>query len=206
MTGAVRQTLTERRFDELRLSVALVAEELFVLHGGTSITVESICQSAGISQRTFYRHFAVKEDVVVPLFERAAELVIESLDAAPTDADVVPVLAEIFSRQVFDNERPAVLRRQFLRVVMDAPEYRLRWHTIDEPLTGPLADFLSRRGRVDDDPFDRSLRAGLVLHAIRLAYYHWIRTDASPDLPKLLEQALSAVVSPWAANADDQRL
>lgn len=198
MKTPARRTLTERRFEELRLSVATAARDLFVLAGGTAPTVDSICERAGISQRTFYRHFAVKEDVVVPLFERAAELITEALEAAPEDGDVVTVLARVFSWEVFEDSRPGETWRRFLFVIAEASEYRLRWHAIDEPLTGPVADFLRRRGLLDGGPFESTLQAGLVLQAARLAYQHWIRTDASGDLDKLLERAMTVVVSSWS--------
>lgn len=203
MKSPVRRTLTERRSDELRLSVAMAAQELFVLDGGTGPTVESICHRAGISQRTFYRHFAVKEDVVVPLFRRAAELIIEALQAASAAGDVVTALVRAFSWDVFEDARPGEPWRHFLSVIMDSPEYRLRWHAIDDLLTDPIAGFLRSRGLVGDDPFDGVLRAGLVLHSVRLAYQHWIRTDASRDLDTLLEQALTTVMSSWEGS--DQR-
>lgn len=199
--GSGRRTLTERRAEELRFSVARTALELFALDGGTSTTVETICDRAGISQRTFYRHFAVKEDVVVPLFERAAEAVVEALRNAPEGGDVPTTLAEVFyPRTMFRDGPPTLFQRRFLSVIRDSPEYLSRWHAIDEPLIGPIADFLRQRGLVADEPFERLLRAGLVLQASRLTYYHWIREDTAQDLEELhelLERAMAALVSPW---------
>ncbi|WP_141576600.1 TetR/AcrR family transcriptional regulator [Actinomadura sp. WMMA1423] len=197
MKTPVRRTLTERRSDELRMSVALAARDLFVLDGGTGPTVDDICRQAGISQRTFYRHFAVKEDVVVPLFERAAELIAEALEATPEGGDVITDLARAFCWGVFEESAPGEPWSGFLSVLMDSSEYRLRWHAIDEPLTEPVAAFLRRRGLGGDGQFEGTLQAGLILQGVRLAYHYWIRTDASQDLDKLLEQALTTVVSAW---------
>ncbi|MEW2353404.1 TetR/AcrR family transcriptional regulator [Spirillospora sp. NPDC029432] len=201
MAGSGRRTLTERRAEELRYSVALIAVELFALDGGTSTTVEAICERAGISQRTFYRHFAVKEDVVVPLFERSAESILEALEDASAGGGVVTVLAEIFyPRTMFRDGPPTLFQRRFLSVIRDSPEYLLRWHALDEPLTGPIADFLAARGLAGDAPFERRLRAGLVVHAARLTYYHWIRADAPQELDELhelLEQAMASLVRSW---------
>ncbi|MFB4303870.1 TetR/AcrR family transcriptional regulator [Actinomadura sp. NTSP31] len=196
-----RRTLTERRAEELRFSVARTALELFALDGGTSTTVEAICERAGISQRTFYRHFAVKEDVVVPLFERSAQAMLEALEEAPASGDVVTALAEIFyPRTMFRDGPPALFQRRFLSVIRDSPEYMLRWYALDEPLTGPIADFLAARGLAGSDQFERRLRGGLILHAARLTYYHWIRADESPDLDELhelLEQAMVSLIASW---------
>ncbi|MFI0351023.1 TetR/AcrR family transcriptional regulator [Actinomadura sp. 9N407] len=196
--------MTERRSDELRLSVAVAALELFAFDGGTSTTIEAICDRAGISQRTFYRHFPVKEDVVVPLFERSAEAMTESLGDAPADGDVVEVLVEIFSpRTMFRDLPPAIFQQRFLSVMRDSPEYLLRWHALDEPMSGPMADFLAARGLVGDDPFERGLRSGLVLHAARLAYYRWMQAETPEGLHELLERAMVAVLSSWKGGLAD---
>ena len=73
MSAPSRPTLTERRADELRMTIALAARELFLADGSTSATVERICEKVGIAPRTFHRHFPVKEDVVMPLFREFAE-------------------------------------------------------------------------------------------------------------------------------------
>ncbi|NKW16403.1 TetR family transcriptional regulator, partial [Rhodococcus hoagii] len=38
--------------------------DLFVENHSTSVTVEAIAQRAGVSERTFYRHFPTKADIV----------------------------------------------------------------------------------------------------------------------------------------------
>ncbi|MFI0354928.1 TetR/AcrR family transcriptional regulator [Actinomadura sp. 9N407] len=202
MGASSHQTLTERRAEELRRSVALTALDLFVLDGGTGTTIERICDRAGISQRTFHRHFAAKEDVVAPLFEDAGKTIVEGLRTASVDVPVTAALVGVFSVRGFGTNPAVIFQRRFLAMVMDSPGYLLRWHALDPVLTGPLADFFARRGVAGVESFERELRAGLVLQATRLAYHRWLRTDASEEqqdlrnLDDLLERALSAVVPP----------
>ncbi|MBM4495240.1 TetR family transcriptional regulator [Rhodococcus hoagii] len=57
MQGGRAATLVERRHADVRLAVATAARDLFVENHSTSVTVEAIAQRAGVSERTFYRHF-----------------------------------------------------------------------------------------------------------------------------------------------------
>src|SRR6478609_4850187 len=94
MSTPSRPTLTERRAEELRMTIALTARDIFLADGSTSATVERICEAVGIAPRTFHRHFPVKEDVLMPLFRRFGNLSVQVLQRAPAGGDVVDVLIE----------------------------------------------------------------------------------------------------------------
>ena len=87
-------TLTERRAEELRLSIARTARDIFIADGDTTATVERICAEVGIATRTFYRHFPVKEDVLGPLFRRSEDHMRGLLARAAADSDPVDVLVQ----------------------------------------------------------------------------------------------------------------
>jgi AcrR family transcriptional regulator len=67
-----------------RLLQAAAEEFASLGYGGAS--AESISRCAGMSKATFYEHFANKEDCIVALLQRAAEVVGESMAAAARDA------------------------------------------------------------------------------------------------------------------------
>ncbi|NKR47141.1 TetR family transcriptional regulator [Rhodococcus hoagii] len=79
MQGGRAATLVERRHADVRLAVATAARDLFVENHSTSVTVEAIAQRAGVSERTFYRHFPTKADIVMPLLERSMDRLLGSL-------------------------------------------------------------------------------------------------------------------------------
>src|SRR6478736_8687550 len=96
MSTPSRPTLTERRAEELRMTIALTARDIFLADGSTSATVERICDAVGIAPRTFHRHFPEKEDVVLPLFRQFGTLSLDVLTDADTERHAVDVLVEAF--------------------------------------------------------------------------------------------------------------
>ncbi|WP_067680619.1 TetR/AcrR family transcriptional regulator [Nocardia miyunensis] len=180
MTKPKRQTLTERRAEELRMTIALTARDLFVAEGDASATVERICEIVGIAPRTFHRHFPVKEDVLMPLLRRSETIILGELENAPGDADPVEILTyaltlEVGSRQVPDFDR------QLVRLIVNTPQYRLRFVEWSEGLADGITKFLSRYYELDAEPFLRDLPARLVVQTMRHAIYHWVDASGSGD-------------------------
>jgi AcrR family transcriptional regulator len=67
-----------------RLLNAAAAE--FAEHGYAGASSESISRRAGMSKATFYEHFANKEECIIALFDRAAEVIARAMAAAARNA------------------------------------------------------------------------------------------------------------------------
>ena len=124
-------TLTERRADELRLEIAVAARDLFLADGSTTATVERICETVGISARTFHRHFPVKEDVILPLFRQFGMLSVQVLAQSSPADDVVDLLVDAFSTEVPRRGRIDVDRGE--ATVVDADQLS-RERRLSQPL------------------------------------------------------------------------
>ena len=186
-------TLTERRAEELRLQIAIAARDIFLADGSTSATVERICEAVGIAQRTFHRHFPVKEDVILPLFRQFGMLSAQVLaDAGPGD-DAVGVLVEAFSTEVPKRGRIEI-DRTFMSLVIDNPQYRLRWLDWGQDLVGPVTEFLGERFDLGADPYTRELPAQFVLQTCRHAYVHWVERGDFAILRSALRVGMRMVV------------
>lgn len=46
-------------------SIEVAAVRLALAHGASSLTVDQICEAAGVKQRTFFNHFSTKEDALL---------------------------------------------------------------------------------------------------------------------------------------------
>ena len=184
MGKSARPTLTERRAEELRFTIALTARNLFIEEGNTSATVERICALVGISPRTFHRHFPEKEDVLTPLFRQSERLIVTVLADAPADADPVDVLTYAFTSEVHQRQM-LEFDRKFMYLMINTPPYRLRWLEWGEGLCGPITDFLARYFVLGTDPFLRSLPAELVMQTMRQAYIHWVDAGHSGDFTEV---------------------
>ncbi|MFI7524086.1 TetR/AcrR family transcriptional regulator [Nocardia salmonicida] len=184
MTKPARPTLAERRAEELRMNIALTARDLFITDGDTTATVERICEIVGIAPRTFHRHFAVKEDVLMPLLRQTEDIVLDILAQATPDADPVDTLVYAFTAEI-DGRKVPEFDRKFLSLIVTHPQYRLRWLEWGERLREPVTEFLSGRFALEEDPFLRRLPARLALETIRHAYIHWVDADSSEDFAEV---------------------
>jgi AcrR family transcriptional regulator len=192
-------TLTERRAEELRLDIALAARDIFLADGSMSATVERICEAVGIAPRTFHRHFPVKEDVILPLFRQFGTLSIEVLAEAPPDGDVVGTLVEAFATEV-PKRGQVEFDRTFMALVVNAPQYRLRWLDWGQELVGPVTEFLDARVGLGADPLTRELPAQLIIQACRHAYLQWVGHGDFGRLRSVMRTGVSMVVTSLTAS------
>lgn len=175
------------------MEIALAARNLFLAEGSTSVTVERICAAVGIAPRTFHRHFPVKEDVVMPLFQRFGALSIDVLDNAAPTSDTVDTLVEAFATEV-PKRGQIDIDRAFMALMIDNPQYRLRWLDWGQDLIDPVSAFLADRFDIGNDPFTRELAAQLVIQACRHAYVHWVRDGDFGNLRSTLRVAMQMIV------------
>lgn len=194
MATAQRASLLERRAEELRLDIAAAAMSIFVSDGDTSATVERIAEAAGVAPRTFYRHFAVKEDVVLPLFRRSSQNIADAVRAISPDQDLVDGLVEAF-RTELHGERLSTEQRDFLGLLMGNPQYRMRWIEVDGSLREAIADLLGARVSLNEDPFVHRLAAELLAHTARRAFEEWLGGHTADSIDDLLRRGFDVVLT-----------
>ena len=74
--GALREALcdnvtrTERRKQEVREKILAAAFDLFLAQGVNATKIEEICERADVANRTFFNHFATRQDMMRALAER----------------------------------------------------------------------------------------------------------------------------------------
>src|SRR5262245_12308595 len=84
--------LRERKKLRTREALADAAFELFQRKGFEATTIDEIAEQVELSPRTFFRHFASKEDVALTLMERQFAAVYEAFGARPAHEPVVTAL------------------------------------------------------------------------------------------------------------------
>ncbi|WP_433699655.1 TetR/AcrR family transcriptional regulator [Nocardiopsis sp. CA-288880] len=77
--------LRERKKARMRETLLDAGLRLFHEHGYQGTTTEEIAACAGVSQRTFFRYFASKEDVVLEAVEGVDEYLYAALRSRPAD-------------------------------------------------------------------------------------------------------------------------
>ncbi|HLI02232.1 MAG TPA: TetR family transcriptional regulator [Acidimicrobiales bacterium] len=159
------------------------AMELYAERGFDSTTVVEIAGRAGLTERTFFRYFADKREV---LFWGAKELeasLVAQVEAGPGGPPLgVVVGAFVHAADFFEGRREQARQRQ--AVIASSPELRERELIKLASLGAALADALRRRG-VTEPGATLAAEAGLAV--FRVAFERWVGGAGDQPLAKLLE-------------------
>ncbi len=179
-----RPNLRERKKQRTRDALVRAALELIASRGYEGTTVDDIAAAVDVSQRTFFRYFASKEDVAFFVPRLAESHVVDAVRARPPGE--APL--EALRRAVLDswdsiNEAveqlvPLDLHLRIHRVIESTPALfaaHLRRATeLEEELAGIIAE---REGLdVDTDPRPRILVAAFG-GVVRVAERRWSAGD-----------------------------
>src|SRR5919202_2188157 len=172
------------------------AMELYAQRGYENTTVAEIAERAGLTERTFFRHFADQREL---LFGRAADLrdaLVEAVTAAPESLSPLQTVAVGLeaAAAVLPDRRDLSRRRQ---AVIDAnAELRERELGKFAALVQALAAALRERGL--EDPA-ATLAAELGIAVFRIAFGRWIDEANDRALGELVREALDEVKALTAA-------
>ena len=163
---------------------------LYAERGFDSTTVAEIASRAGLAERTFFRHFADKREVLFAGSEAFQQAMVSAVAGAPGSAaplDAVAAGLEAAAAQIPGRE----LARQRQAIIVANPELQerelIKFASLSDALTNTLRD----RGL--GDPAARLLaEAGLAV--FRVAFDRWTDADADADerdLPALIQDSLA---------------
>ncbi|GAB3458442.1 TetR/AcrR family transcriptional regulator [Streptomonospora sediminis] len=147
------------------------AIELFCERGYERTTVADITASAGLTERTFYNHFADKREVLFPDQERFIAGVVEAVGAAPADRSPLEAVAGALAAgsEWFDQHRDAAQRR---RQILDTrAELRERELAKMAALEWAITGALRARG---GSRASAAVTAAAAMAAYRLGTDNWL--------------------------------
>jgi AcrR family transcriptional regulator len=163
------------------------AMTLYLERGYDAVTVAEIAERAGLTKRTFFRHFADKREVLFAGAETFNATVVDALAAAP--GDLPPIDAAVLavaraSLQLVEYAPYARARRDLVRSSADLQEREL---IKTATLTASVAEGLRRRGV---EPLTATLAAQAAAAVFTTAHDRWVDGDVREDLPALLRRTL----------------
>ncbi|MEU1869958.1 AcrR family transcriptional regulator [Streptomyces ambofaciens] len=176
------------------------ALELYVERGYEQTPVAEITKRAGLTERTFFRHFADKREVLFGGSGSLEELCVGAVAAVPSSATPMEAVAGALDAAavVFEERGDLVRLRQG---VIDAnAELRERELTKLASLSGALADALRARG-VDD--LTARLTAEAAIAVLKVAFRRWIDEEQEPALRPLLAECFDVLRTASARGAVD---
>ena len=199
MTEAVGSvsTLRDRTRSAMRDQVAAVAIGLFAQHGFDAVTVAQIAAAAGLSQRSFFRYFPAKEDVLMGSLSDAGHRVQTALSARPAREGPWEALRHALQVLIEQPVYPPENLEAIARIILSTPSIRARElekHQEWEDLLAPgIARRLPEGGSDRATDVDQRARVvvGAALACLRCATTTWLssqgKVDASTALDELID-------------------
>lgn len=197
-----RAVVRQLRRDGVAKLIERTAVDLFVERGFGEVSVDDVAAAAGIAQRTFFRYFASKDDVLLGYRRRLDQRLLAALRARPGAEGPVTALRLAFleTSEVSDADREAVFVRG--RAVASAPALlaRSRGEQVGE-LDALAAELRSRMRTTDDDTRPRIVAAVMSAAAVT-AWDSWVEGDGLDDPALRIAAALDMVVRGLVALED----
>lgn len=168
------------------------AMELFGERGFDRTTVAEIAARAGLTERTFFRHYADKREVLFGGGERMAELLRGAVARAPDSAAPLEVVAAALEQlgALIQESRGREFARARRRVVTASPELQERERSKLASWAETLAGALRGRG-VDDQAATLAAETGIAV--FRVAFDRWVADGDDRDLPALIRESLGTL-------------
>ena len=170
---------------EARQRLQLATLELFEQHGYDATTTAQIAERAGVTERTFFRHFADKREALFDGEAAFKDMLVEAVIAAPQPLSPLETLLHAFhsAEPLLLQNRPFTEPRQ--KLIAQTPALQERVLTKTASLTTALASALRQRGINENlATFTAAVGMATVSHAMRT----W-QTDPSTSLPAAIQQA-----------------
>jgi AcrR family transcriptional regulator len=168
----------------------LAAIELYAEHGYEQTTVAEIAARAGLTERTYFRHFADKREVLFHGADRLKEALVAAVETAPADEPPLDAVAHGL-RQIapfFDERRPQSLQRY--AVISSSHELQERELMKRGTLIAAIVPVLERRGV---DPAVAALAAESGISVFHLAYERWIADATERGYAEHVDETLASL-------------
>ena len=169
------------------------ALELFATRGFEQTTAAEIAQSVGLTERTFFRHFSDKREVLFAGQQQFLQAFVDGADAAPPDASPFEVIASALhaAASLFPDERRSH-SRQRQSVIDQNPALRERELHKSAVLATTVAGALRARG-VGEPAATLAAQSGATVFGI--AFAQWISEGETRSLADVASAVLHELVS-----------
>jgi AcrR family transcriptional regulator len=182
-------TVVGRWAEDANGRLRAAAMQLYVERGFDDTTVADIAARAGVTARTFFRHFADKREVLFAGSSQLQDSLVKALREAPPEATAMQAVAAALDaaagllgdnrehsrqRQAIINSHPDLLERELIKM---------------STLAAALAEGL--RGRGVREP-DASLAAEAGVVVFRVTFGRWVGPDQQSDQGLTLKQMMRA--------------
>jgi AcrR family transcriptional regulator len=177
--------------------LAQAAMELYGERGFDQTTVVDIAERAGLTERTFFRHFTDKREVLFAGAKEFQELLVTTAVDAPVSATPLEAvtLALEAAGNLFNERRGFSVQRQ--RIIEGSAELRERELIKLAALAVALADALRQRGVADPTA---GLTGDVAVAVFKNSFERWVGAPEPIDLTQVIRDSLEQLKAVTSAN------
>jgi AcrR family transcriptional regulator len=185
--------LRERKKLATRQALAAAALQLAAERGADAVTVEDIAAAADVSPRTFFNHFATKEEAFVADDLERAHALLDRLREEPDDAELWPTLVRLLGEHIEQGSSPDRRKALAEHAVRTSPAVLTQQFRQYASLEADLVAEIARR--TGGSGLQPRLMAASLVAALRTASDTWVLDSTSPH-PRRLFEAAAAQLAP----------
>ncbi|MFB8207419.1 MULTISPECIES: TetR/AcrR family transcriptional regulator [unclassified Streptomyces] len=166
--------------------------ELYAERGYEQTTVTEIAKRAGLTERTFFRHYADKREVLFAGSALLQERMVSALDGAPPSAPPIDAVAAALqaAAAVLDERHPQAMQRQ--RIITANAELQERELVKLASLASAMGEALRARG-ISEPAASLAAEAGIAV--FKVAFVRWIDTTGVRGLGAFVLEGLAGLES-----------
>jgi AcrR family transcriptional regulator len=164
------------------------ALELYGERGFEQTTVAEIARRAGLTERTFFRHFADKREVLFSGAGLLEELLVSTVASAPDSAAPMDAVAAGLEAAGALLQERREFARQRQSIIAANTELQERELIKLASLASAIANTLRQRG-VTEPAASLSAEAGIAV--FRIAFERWTNETNQQDLSRLIRESLA---------------
>ncbi|MEO3800164.1 helix-turn-helix domain-containing protein [Nonomuraea sp. B1E8] len=176
--------MRERKKRRTREALIAAAVELFRRQGYEATTVAQIAAAADVSTRTFFLHFATKEDVVLADAGTRVELAVRTIEGRGADEslpDVLATAAERMISEVTGSDLATGMADVRVKLMLTVPDLQARMMRRLLDAQRRIVDALCRSYPEEGDVVVVGALVGALVGAVTSAAAYALRRGDTPE-------------------------
>jgi AcrR family transcriptional regulator len=190
-------SLRERARQAVREQLIDRAMDLFATNGYESTTVAQVARAVGISERSLFRYFGSKEELVLASHDQSGRDLADRLGARPESEPVWLALRRAFDPIVAATDNPHGRASRLIDILHHTPELHRAQLSRRHDWAMLLVPHVARRIGLPEADIVRDPRAAAIAAAAIMAYQSaqttWMNAKGTIRMNTLLDQAMDAV-------------
>ena len=189
-------TLWDRSRQAVVAEIVETALTLFAEQGYEATTMAQVATRAGVSQRSLFRYFGTKEDLVCGEQDALGDLLVSTVEAQAPEVSTWDALRTGFTTILTASNHTPQRVLEISTLIFDNPPLRARYFEKRLKWQRALAPVIEKRMGIDSGEIPDARAMGViatVFACVDTASELWVRHGGKADAFELYEQALAAV-------------